>query len=522
MQKSDVALSRRVRFLFLGTIFLGFGIAAVLVTAALRIQSVARDYVVTSLQEHYGSSVELGDLQISVFPTVHAVGRNLVMHFHGRMDLPPLVRVRRFTLDAGLMNVFRNPRRISLVRLEGLEIQIPPRATGTGEQAAQHSAAKAPATVPFLLDEVRADSAIVSTTPSDPSKDPLVFKLQQLTLRSVGLGQPMTFHAKLENPKPPGLIDSIGQFGPWNAAEPRETPVSGRYTFRGADLSVFQGISGILASEGRYHGPLDRLDVQGTADVPSFALDIADHAMPLHTDFQATVDGTSGDTVLRPVKGKLGNSSFEVTGSVARATLEKNKELSFDAEARSGRLEDYLWLAVKGRIPPMTGRISFHMNIHIPPGPGSVVDRLRLNGIFRLNGVKFTSSDVQDKLAGLSHRAQGDPGNHDPNVTSDFQGNLRLVNGIVSLPDLSFDLPGTHVALRGTYGLRSGSLDFQGTAKLEATVSQMTTGLVSTLLRPVDRLFRRDGAGTVLPIRISGTRGEPSFALDIGVVFKRR
>jgi hypothetical protein len=45
--------------------------------------------------------------------------------------------------------------------------------------------------------------------------------------------------------------------------------------------------------------------------------------------------------------------------------------------------------------------------------------------------------------------------------------------------------------------------------------------LKHVLLKPVDPLFKRDGAGTVLPIRISGTRGSPSFKLDIGRVIKR-
>jgi hypothetical protein len=41
------------------------------------------------------------------------------------------------------------------------------------------------------------------------------------------------------------------------------------------------------------------------------------------------------------------------------------------------------------------------------------------------------------------------------------------------------------------------------------------------LLRPVDPLFKRGSAGTVLPIGISGTRGEPSFRLDIGKILRR-
>jgi len=228
--------------------------------------------------------------------------------------------------------------------------------------------------------------------------------------------------------------------------------------------------------------------------------------VPLHTEFEATVDGTNGNTVLHPVKARLGSSSFEVSGSVARGALEKNKEIVLDAEEPSGSLTDFLALTVKGSKPPMTGRIGFKTKIRIPPGPGSVVDRVELDGRFTLSGVKFTSTDVQDKISGLSHRAQGQPENHDLNVTADFRGNFHLRNATLGLPDLTFTLPGAQVALAGRYGLRSGSLNFQGTARLDATVSQMTTGVKRLLLKPLDRVFSRDGAGVVLPIRISGTR----------------
>ena len=86
----------------------------------------------------------------------------------------------------------------------------------------------------------------------------------------------------------------------------------------------------------------------------------------------------------------------------------------------------------------------------------------------------------------------------------------------MSLPRLAFDFPGAQVNLDGTYGLVSGAIDFKGIARLDATVSQMTTGIKSMLLKPVDPLFRHDGAGAVVPVAVSGKRGDPSFRLDIG------
>ena len=89
-------------------------------------------------------------------------------------------------------------------------------------------------------------------------------------------------------------------------------------------------------------------------------------------------------------------------------------------------------------------------------------------------------------------------------------------DGLLSFSLLHFLVPGTHVDMTGTYGLDGQQFDFRGMARLDATVSQMTTGWKSILLKPVDPFFRKDGVGTEVPIRITGTQGEPHFGLDFG------
>jgi hypothetical protein len=68
--------------------------------------------------------------------------------------------------------------------------------------------------------------------------------------------------------------------------------------------------------------------------------------------------------------------------------------------------------------------------------------------------------------------------------------------------------------MTGNYGLDGRTFDFHGTARLEATVSQMMTGWKSILLKPVDPFFRKNGAGTEVPISVTGTQSAPHFALD--------
>ena len=82
----------------------------------------------------------------------------------------------------------------------------------------------------------------------------------------------MRFDATLQNAKPPGEIQTKGEFGPLVLFDAGATPVSGDYVFADADLSVFKGIGGTLYSEGRFDGVLERIDVKGLTRTPDFQL----------------------------------------------------------------------------------------------------------------------------------------------------------------------------------------------------------------------------------------------------------
>lgn len=501
--------------------------AALVMLLALRFQPAARQYFVTALAQRFNSEVDLGSLNISFFPEVRVTGDHLSLRLNARHDILPIIELERFELEADPVSFFRTPKRIRRVRLTGLKMHLPPRpvqpnakteSLGTPSTANALAPVVAPS---FVLDEIDADGTLLEILPRDPKKKTLVFDLRSVTLRDLGPGQPMSFRVELNNPMPPGIVTTVGNFGPWNAARPVDTPVSGSYRFRNADLAVFKGITGILSSDGTYIGPLDRLEVKGTTDVPAFTLSSAGQPVPLRTTFQATVDGANGDTVLHPVHARIGSSEFDVTGSVERGAHEARKTIRLEARTNKSRLEDFLKLSVKGPQPPMTGALRFDTHIGIPPGITPVIERLELDGSFDLSGAKFTSPDVQEKIAALSHRAQGDPKDHSPDVTAEFSGNFHLRDAEMNLPDLKFNVPGAQISLAGTYGLRSSALDFKGTARLDATVSQMTTGIAHTLLRPLDPLFRRNGAGTVIPVIIKGTRGDPTFRFDFGRFFSR-
>ena len=75
-------------------------------------------------------------------------------------------------------------------------------------------------------------------------------------------------------------------------------------------------------------------------------------------------------------------------------------------------------------------------------------------------------------------------------------------------------ITGTRVGLTGQYSLDGKLFDFHGKARLDAKLSQMVTGWKRILLTPADPFFSESGAGTELPVRITGTESEPHFGLN--------
>ena len=66
----------------------------------------------------------------------------------------------------------------------------------------------------------------------------------------------------------------------------------------------------------------------------------------------------------------------------------------------------------------------------------------------------------------------------------------------------------------GKYTLDGKKFDFTGKVRTDAKLSQMTTGWKSILLKPVDPFFSKNGAGTEVPIKVTGTQSAPRFGLD--------
>ena len=523
-------------------ILLWFLLALVLAGASLFVLVLAypaplerwlQDRVVVALREHYGAEVTLDNLQVKVATVISASADDLVIANPADPSLPPLITVRHLALQAPLLDLLRTPVHVSRLKLDGLEIRVggkrQPSVVGGNEARAaavsssrgaglqmQHPPARAHASrrthlADFVIDNVSADGAKLYILRKDPAREPLLLDLRRLQLRSAGTRQPMQFTAELTNPKPPGLIDTTGHFGPWDFDEPSATPLGGHYTFQHADLSVFHGISGTLSSVGDYSGVLRNIVVDGTTDAPDFKLDRGGETVHLTTKFHAIVDGTNGNTYLQPVKAHFLNSDVVTTGEVTGKPGEKGKTLLLDVDMQQARVEDVLSLAAKSE-PALTGALAVTAKVDLPPGKQPVLERMQIAGTCRVSDARFANDTIKKVIVEMSRRGQGRPGDNSiSDVPAELGGDFRLKERTLSFARLQFEVPGAEAQFKGVYSLASHAVNFDGDVRLHATVSEMVGGDKGWLLFPLDILFSRNAAGTYVPIAITGTREHPQI-----------
>lgn len=518
-------------------------LAAMFTSVVPMSSAVLRQRIITTLSDKLDSDVELGELTLRVFPRLRAEGANLRIRRRGMSaDVPPLIVVRSFHVDANLMGLYR--KHVTHVQLDGLDISIPPteiraqqkeRERAAEGQRAEGKGQKPEATAEekrldplkdggVVLDRVDTIDARLIIIPQRKDKAPKVWAIHHLRMYDLGSTRSWPFKATLTNAIPLGEIDVDGGFGPWDRNVPGDTPLDGTFYFAKADLGVFKGISGTLSSQGYFDGTLDELEANGETDTPDFTIKVGGHPFPLHVKYQALIDGTNGDTRLENIDAWFLNSYLHAKGAVLDAPKgQHGRTVTLDVAMDRSRIEDVMKMAVKSPTPPMVGGLKLDTKFVLPPGEADVAERLRLDGRFAIAKAKFTNYDVQGKIEELSKRGQGKTKEPEKEkVVSDFQGRFKLADGRLVLPDLTFAVPGAKVVLAGTYALKPETLDFKGQLLLDAKISQTVTGVKRVLLKAVDPLFaQKDGTGSALPIRIRGSRAAPEFGLDIKRVFKK-
>jgi len=529
--KVEAAQERRPRrwVVWVSGVFVVIVVAAGLgVRWSLRqMEPMLRRKVVETLSARFHSPVELDRFSLTMSQGVVVTGGGLrILYLAGptkpdaRPNAPPMLVVDSFEFGTGWRELFQPTTRVVSVKVRGLHVNIPPKEE-RGEAMPDDAKKKGQPVLGIAVDRIECTDAKVTIETSKPGKKPLEFAIGKLVLTDVGAKKPFNYEAMLVNPKPVGDVHSTGHFGPWQKDNPRDTQLDGSYEFTHADLSSIHGIGGILASTGKFAGTLGEIAVEGVTDTADFRLDVSDHALPLHTEFRAVVDGTTGDTRLDAVKARVGRSELTASGAVTRAigsTGTTGHNIDLNVAMDKGRIEDMLVLGMKSNPTLMRGALALKVHFTLPPGPVSVSRKMRLAGTFAIHDAFLNDAKMQQQLDAMSERAKGKP--HLANaedaevVGSSVSGKFSQADAVVDVSELNFTIPGAQALMNGQVQLVGSMFEFHGKVRTEATASQMTTGWKSLLLGPFDKLLKKNGAGVELPIRVTGTRSTYDLRLD--------
>jgi hypothetical protein len=505
-------------WIFISALFVVIGLAAALEIMLHRADPILRGRVIETLSTRFDSRVDLDAFHVSIFKGLEVTGDGLRIFPTDEVvaagATAPLIAIKHFAFHANVFGLFQKPMHVGTVKVSGMTISVPPREMRNQAPKNGRHIGK----IKIVVDQIDCDDSKLIIGTIKPDKDPKLFDLRHIVMHNVGPNDPWRYDATLVNAIPTGDIHAVGTFGPWVNDSPGDSSLTGKYTFDHADLNTIKGIAGILTSKGDFTGQLNRIAVDGNADVSDFSLDTAQHAMPLHTKFHAIVDGTSGDTYLQPVEAKLGESEFTCEGAIINIKG-KGHQIDLNVDVPNGRIQDFLELAVKQQPPIMSGRLNMKTKLSIRPGKESVTQKIGLNGGFTLRAIHFINPEWQDKVDMLSLRARGEPDKAKPganDVYSHMVGRFGMGHGRLHFSRLDYTLPGADVNLAGIYSLDGNELNFDGKVRTKAALSNMVaTWWKSWLLKPVDPFFRKHGAGAEIPIKISGSKGSPKFGLDL-------
>ena len=101
-------------------------VAVILFSLPIAITPGLRARLTDALGERFGSDVELATLRVSLLPRLRVSSDGVVLRHKGHTDAPPLITIASFSAEASLRGLLGRPLRLSRVRVEGLEINVPP------------------------------------------------------------------------------------------------------------------------------------------------------------------------------------------------------------------------------------------------------------------------------------------------------------------------------------------------------------------------------------------------------------
>jgi hypothetical protein len=185
----------------------------------------------------------------------------------------------------------------------------------------------------------------------------------------------------------------------------------------------------------------------------------------------------------------------------------------------NAHVDDILRLFISANKAPMTGVFSFAGHVDIPGGPEPFLQRLKLVADFGVGRGKFMNAKTERDLTRLSDSSEKRHAEATEQTSGDVLSNLRghgaAANGMATLSDVFFAIPGASARLHGTYGLIGYRVNLHGSLLTTGNPSDAATGFKSFMMKVVTPFLKRKHSAKVVPFKITGSYSNIDVSLDL-------
>ena len=176
----------------------------------------------TFLTERLDSDVAIADFGAHPLPTLSVDGSGPVPSSTARPSRSSRSRSSRSTPARSAS--FRQPRRIDVVRLNGVRVLMTPRPAGAPDDKDKDDTEAPDAawkSSPAIVHELVAENAPAPELASrNPAKPPRIYDIHRVVLKDASLEGPTRFDATLSIPTPLGDVKAQGRIERWIRRDP--------------------------------------------------------------------------------------------------------------------------------------------------------------------------------------------------------------------------------------------------------------------------------------------------------------
>ena len=453
------------------------------------------------LQQVFASQIKIERYHRTYFPHPGFVADGITLRRNSAPNLPPVGTVTHLRVEGRWIDLFLLRNRVHLVSGDGLHVIIPPVGSAANREDFPPGSSADFTGPPTVVEQLDLQNATLDLLRVGGGR--YTFPIHHLLISNLHQGETISYSVDMQNAQPSGRIQAHGSFGPLLAGKLEATPVTRDFTVTGINLSEIQGLYGTLSAAGHFQGRLGEIEGSAQSSTPDFSVAGGRHTL-VEGAMSCAVNGLNGDITLHAVDVHTGGSVVHAQGNIAGSP----KVTSVDLFVEQGRVEDLLRPFMTSETP-VTGPVLLRGHANLAGNTrASFFERLTMDGAFTVPGERFTDRATEGNLTAFSQRAQGIKTESDgaqPAVLPNVAATVSVRDGMAHMSPLMVHMPGAAVRLKGAFDLQNQKVRLTGDLRMQSDVSHVTTGFKAILLKPLAPFFKKDGAGAVVPIAITGT-----------------